>query len=36
MKNFRSELEEYRTNFKRIKSANEDIVRFEPASAVRA
>jgi Golgi SNAP receptor complex protein 2 len=28
LKNFRSELEEYRTSFKRIKSANEDIVCF--------
>lgn len=27
LKNFRSELEEYRQSFKRIKSANEDIVR---------
>jgi Golgi SNAP receptor complex protein 2 len=26
LKNFRSELEEYRASFKRIKSANEDIV----------
>jgi hypothetical protein len=32
LKNFRAELEEYRANFKRIKSANEEIVRFEPAS----
>lgn len=28
LKNFKSELEEYRNSFKRIKSANEDIVRF--------
>jgi hypothetical protein len=32
LKNFRAELEEYRATFKRIKSANEDIVRFKPAS----
>jgi Golgi SNAP receptor complex protein 2 len=32
LKTFRAELEEYRANFKRIKSANEDIVRFELAS----
>jgi len=30
LKNFRAELEEYRTNFKRIKGVNEEIVRFEP------
>ena len=28
LKNFRSELDEYRASFKRIKSANEDIVRW--------
>lgn len=28
LKNFRNELEEYRDSFKRIKSANEDIVRL--------
>jgi Golgi SNAP receptor complex protein 2 len=28
LKNFRSELEEYRDSFKRIKGANEDVVRF--------
>jgi hypothetical protein len=28
LKNFRSELEEYRNSFKRIKSANEDVVRL--------
>jgi hypothetical protein len=28
LKNFRSELDEYRTSFKRIKSANEDVVRI--------
>ena len=26
MKNFRNELDEYRASFKRIKSANEDVV----------
>lgn len=29
LKNFRGELDEYRESFKRIKSANEDIVRLE-------
>jgi Golgi SNAP receptor complex protein 2 len=32
LKSFKGELEEYRTSFKRIKSANEDIVRFDLAS----
>jgi Golgi SNAP receptor complex protein 2 len=31
LKNFRSELEEYRDSFKRIKSANEDVVRLSHA-----
>jgi hypothetical protein len=34
LKTFRAELDEYRATFKRIKSANEDIVRLEPPSAV--
>jgi Golgi SNAP receptor complex protein 2 len=29
LKNFRAELDEYRESFKRIKSANEDIVRLQ-------
>lgn len=34
LKNFRAELDEYRESFKRIKSANEDIVRFSSNSRV--
>jgi Golgi SNAP receptor complex protein 2 len=33
LKNFKSELEEYRTSFKRIKGANEDVVRY-PTSPI--
>jgi len=35
LKNFRSELEEYRENFKRIKSANEDVVCICPVGVNR-
>lgn len=35
LKNFRAELDEYRASFKRIKSANEDIVRFKLPSPPR-
>ncbi len=35
LKNFRNELEEYRESFKRIKSANEDIVSYNRPSMKR-
>ncbi|KAL1608589.1 Protein transport protein bos1 [Paraconiothyrium brasiliense] len=35
VKNFKAELDEYRENFGRIKSANEDVVRVENGNGIR-